>query len=80
MKNPRIRYRMVLLTAEIDMKLVLTLDKRRIRQSEVGSCERERERERFVMGLCLCWVCSAAHGLQRIWGQCEEHGWTFHIM
>lgn len=45
MKNPRIRYRMVLLTAEIDMKLVLTLDKRRIRQSEVGSCERERERD-----------------------------------
>lgn len=45
MKNPRIRYKMVLLTAEIDMKLVLTLDKRRIRQSEVGSCERERERD-----------------------------------
>ena len=56
MKNPRIRYKMVLLTAKIDMKLVLTLDKRRIRQSEVGSCEREREREIcngivFVLGV-----------------------------
>ena len=70
---------MVLLTAEIDMKLVLTLDKRRIRQSEVGSCERERERE-ICNGIVFVLGVFGSTWVAKNMGECEEHGWTFHIM